>query len=193
MALIMRRRGGLPALAAAGMDPFRQFESMWDEMGQLLERAAVPAATGGAWLPMAEEEETDDSYIVKAELPGYPPENINIEVEGDELVISGELSEEHQGKVLTRRSGKFMYRTSLPAGADSEHCDADLDHGVLTVTVPKMQQQQRRKIEIGKRHAVEGRTAEAGGGPQSAISFGAEGQSAEGQTSEGESRSEPGI
>ncbi|MFI9582693.1 Hsp20/alpha crystallin family protein [Streptomyces sp. NPDC052236] len=59
-----------------------------------------------AWLPVAEEEETEDAYIVRAELPGIPAENVDIELEGDELSISGEMSEEKRGKVLSRRTGK---------------------------------------------------------------------------------------
>lgn len=159
MALPIRRRGSSPGAVLRRLDPFADFESMWDQMGRFLEQAATPAAVSGAWLPMAEEEEGDNSYTVKLELPGFPAENIDIEVEGDELVVSGELSEEHQGKVLTRRQGSFMYRTSLPAGADAGRCDASLDNGVLTVTVPKTAQQQRRKIEIGKGHrTLEGKT-----------------------------------
>lgn len=152
MALPIRRRGTSPGALISGLDPLADFEKMWDQMGRYLEQAAAPATGSGTWLPMAEEEENENSYTLKLELPGYPPENIDIEMEGDELVISGELSEEHQGKVLTRRHGSFMYRTSLPAAADVEHCDAELDNGVLTLTVPKTAQPQRRKIEIGKGH-----------------------------------------
>lgn len=153
MARPILRRGGVPGRVAGGLGPFGEFESMWQRMGQLLEQAAAPttAASGGAWLPMAEVDESDDSFTVKVELPGYPADSIDIGIEGDDLVISGELSEEHTGEVLSRRQGGFMYRTGLPAGTDSEHCDAELDNGVLTVTVHKTgQRQQRRKIEIGQ-------------------------------------------
>ncbi|MGW0465505.1 Hsp20/alpha crystallin family protein [Streptomyces sp. NPDC003027] len=166
MGLPIRRAGGRLGRAAA-WDPIRDFESMWDEMGRLLERAATPAG-GGAWMPMAEERDDESSYTVKVELPGFSPENINLEVEGDELVISGEVAEEHTGKVLSRRTGKFMYRTTLPPGADSEQCDADFENGVLTVTVPKTQQRAgRRKIEIGGgRRTIEGRAEPGRTDPQ---------------------------
>lgn len=102
----------------------------------------------GRWAPIAEEEETEDAYIVRMELPGVPEENINIEIDANELCISGEISEEQRGKVLSRRSGKFYYCTSLPAGADTEHCDADLSEGVLTVRMAKTGEAQRRKVEL---------------------------------------------
>ncbi len=129
-------------------------------MGRLLERAAVPAAPGaGAWMPMAEEAEEEDAYVVRAELPGVPAENIDIEVEGNELYISGELTEERRGKVLSRRTGSFSYRTTLPSAVDSDRIDADLSDGILTVRVPKSEEAKRRKIEIGKRRQISGETA----------------------------------
>ncbi|MEU4730150.1 Hsp20/alpha crystallin family protein [Streptomyces sp. NPDC023588] len=117
LALPLRRGADLSERLRPSGDPFRDFENMWGEMGRLLEQAAAPAATvggGGQWLPMAEEEETDDAYVVRMELPGAPGENVNIEIDDNELSISGEVSEEHRGKVLSRRTGKFSYRTSLP-------------------------------------------------------------------------------
>ncbi|MEU6865620.1 Hsp20/alpha crystallin family protein [Streptomyces sp. NPDC046876] len=148
-----------------GRDPFAEFESMWDQMGRFLEQAAAPAASSGTWLPMAEESEDDDSYTLKLELPGYPAESIDIEAEGEELIVRGELSEEHHGKVLSSRRAGFTYRTSLPAGADPEHCDADLDDGVLTLTVPKTTRQQRRKIEIGQHKQQHGLGGKSPGEP----------------------------
>ncbi|MEW2418484.1 Hsp20/alpha crystallin family protein [Streptomyces sp. NPDC046866] len=165
MVLPIRRHGSSPGAVLRGRDPFTEFESMWDQMGRYLEQAAAPAAGGGVWLPMAEEAESGDSYTVKLELPGYPADSIDIEVEGEELIVSGELSEEHHGKVLSNRRAAFMYRTSLPTGADPERCDADLTDGVLTLTIPKTSRQQRHKIEIGhKEQRTEGKTpGELGG------------------------------
>jgi HSP20 family protein len=137
------------------LDPFGEFENMWSEMGKLLEQVAAPAGATAApagtapWLPMAEEEEAEDAYIVRAELPGIPAENVDIELEGNELSITGELGEEHRGKVLSRRTGKFSYRTSLPGGADSDNIDADLTDGILTLRIPKAEEGKRRKIAIG--------------------------------------------
>jgi HSP20 family protein len=160
MALPMRR-GSVPERrrpAWGAWDPFGDFENMWSEMGRLLEQAAVPTGAA-AWLPLAEEEETEDAYIVRAELPGIPAENVDIELEGNELSITGELSEEQRGKVLSRRTGRFSYRTSLPGGADSENIDADLTDGILTVRIPKAEEGKRRKIAIGGHRRISGKQA----------------------------------
>lgn len=162
MVLPMRRGGGAlerrrPAWGS--WDPFGDFESMWSEMGRLLEQVAAPTGTTGPWLPVAEEEESEDAYIVRAELPGIPAENVDIELEGNELSITGELSEEKRGRVLSRRTGKFSYRTSLPGGADSENIDADLTDGILTVRIPKTVEGKRRKIAIGGHRQISGEKA----------------------------------
>ncbi|MEU2392607.1 Hsp20/alpha crystallin family protein [Streptomyces sp. NPDC007369] len=119
-------------------------------MGRFLEQPATASGLGGAWLPTAEEEESETAYTLKLELPGYPADSVGVRIEGDELVISGELSEEHHDKVLSRRQGGFTYRTCLPSGVDRERCGADLDDGVLTVTLPKGRRQQRRTIKVGR-------------------------------------------
>ncbi|MGW0700166.1 Hsp20/alpha crystallin family protein [Streptomyces sp. NPDC002867] len=167
MTLPIRHGGGSPELHRA-WDPFSEFEDMWSRMGRLLEQAAAPAGTSSVWMPTAEEEEEENAYVVRAELPGVPAESIDIEVEGDELSITGELSEERRGKVLSRRTGRFSYRTSVPAGTDSDRIAADLTDGVLTVRIPKAQteHERRRKIEIGGRHGLTGDTARGGGPAQ---------------------------
>ncbi|MCB5181935.1 Hsp20/alpha crystallin family protein [Streptomyces antimicrobicus] len=181
MALPIRRGGALSERLRPSWDPFREFENMWGEMGRLLEQAAVPATAGGQWLPMAEEEETDDAYVVRMELPGVPAENVDIEVGDNELSISGEVSEEHRGKVLSRRTGKFSYRTSLPGMVDASRCDADLSEGLLTVRIPKTTESRRRKVELksagarGLGAAEEPRAGEGGHGAQAAPMQGMQG------------------
>jgi HSP20 family protein len=164
MALPMRRGGaGLERRMSpwGTWDPFGDFENVWSEMGRLLGATAPTAVTRapGAWMPMAEEEEIEDAYLIRAELPGIPAENVDIAVEGNDLSITGELTEEKRGKSLNRRTGKFSYRTMLPADADSEKVDADLTDGVLTVRVPKTEGGKRRRIEIGSRRQITGETA----------------------------------
>ncbi|MFI8829274.1 hypothetical protein [Streptomyces sp. NPDC053431] len=63
-------------------DPFSDFEDMRGEMGKLLERAATPTAAPGTWIPMVEEDEEENAYVVRAELRGIPAENMDIEVGG---------------------------------------------------------------------------------------------------------------
>jgi len=124
-------------------DPFGEFSQLWNRMGQLFE-------SGGreGWVPAVETDETGDAYVVRAELPGMKPDDVNIELRGNELRITGEVTEETSGKTLRHRHGKFAYRATLPADADADKVDAQLTDGILTVRLPKATEAQTRKIEI---------------------------------------------
>ena len=100
------------------------------------------------WVPAVETEETDDAYLVRAELPGMKRDDVDVELRGNELPITGEVTEETSGKTLRHRQGKFAYRATLPADADAEKIDAQLADGILTVRLPKATKAQTRKIDI---------------------------------------------
>jgi HSP20 family protein len=98
---------------------------------------------------VVEEDETDDAYEIRARLPGVPRERISVDVDEQELRISGELGEEERARALSRRGGRFLYRTTLPTGADPERAEADLADGVLRVRLPKSATPKRRRLRIG--------------------------------------------
>ena len=103
------------------------------------------------WAPPVDIEETDDAYVIEAELPSVKEKDVNIEHAGNEISVSGEIKERERKGVLrrqTRRTGRFEYRVRLPEHVDGEKIDAKLDGGVLTVRVPKSQRAQRRRIEV---------------------------------------------
>ncbi len=143
----VRWRGGWPS---EFWDPFGEFAQMWNRMAQLFESAGEAGPEG--WMPAVETDETDDAYLVRAELPGMKREDVEIELRGSELRVTGEVKEEEkgegEGKPLRRRHGKFACRTTLPADADADKIDAQLAEGILTVRVPKAAQARSRKIEI---------------------------------------------
>jgi HSP20 family protein len=140
---VERWRGGWPR---DFWDPFSEFTQLWNRMGQLFESAGDAGAE--AWVPAVETEEADDAYLVRAELPGMKREDVDVELRGNELRITGEVKEQGEGKTLRQRHGKFAYRASLPADADPEKIDAQLSDGVLTVRLPKAAQARSRRIEI---------------------------------------------
>ncbi|KAB8196720.1 Hsp20 family protein [Nonomuraea phyllanthi] len=146
---IRRNRGAVQANVPwqrRAWDPVTEFQELWDQMGRLFEQGTETDVT--AWRPMAETEETPDAYVVRAELPGLKREDINVEVNDSELCVSGEINEEETGKVLRRRTGRFVYRTILPADADTEHIGGELADGILTLRVPKTEKGRARRIEI---------------------------------------------
>lgn len=150
MALPIRRHRGLEQWtpwAGRSWDPFSDFQQLWDQMGRFFATTAAEVEAG-TWRPLAETEETDDAYVVRAELPGFSRDDVQVEITGNELRISGEAKEEEHGKVLRQRTGKFMYHSTLPADADVDKVDGELVDGVLTVRVPKIEQSKSRRIAL---------------------------------------------
>jgi HSP20 family protein len=140
-------------------DVANELEQMTERMRRMLEQTfgglgfATRTPERAGWAPVADVEEQDDAYVVQVELPGVKPENVTIELVGNELTITGEVKEEERKGVVRRkmrRYGRFDYRIALPNQLDGEHVDAKLDDGILTVRVPKAERAQRRQIEVKK-------------------------------------------
>lgn len=120
---------------------------LWDRMGRMFEPGT--GAGQDTWVPAVETEEADDAYLVRAELPGMKTDDVNVELSGNDLRITGEVTEDGgAGQTLRRRHGKFAYDMSLPADADMGQADATMSDGILTVRLPKAAQAQTRKIAI---------------------------------------------
>jgi HSP20 family protein len=114
-------------------DPFREFEQLQEEMG------------------LADIEETEDAWIIEAELPGVDRKDVNVELREGELVITGEIKEKERKGVVrrrTRRTGQFEYRVMLPGQANENQIEANLHDGVLSVRVPKSEKAKPRRIEV---------------------------------------------
>jgi HSP20 family protein len=134
-------------------EPFRELEQLQEHMDRLMQSVWSPLANGngGAWMPVADIEETEDAWIIEAELPGVGKKDVNVELHDSELIITGEIKEKERKGILrrqTRRTGRFEYRVTLPGQSDPEHIEANLHDGVLTVRVPKSETAKPRRIEV---------------------------------------------
>ena len=145
------------AVAPERWEPLHELEQVTERMRRMLEQTfggfgiSPPLLEREGWSPLVDLEETDDAFIVEAELPGVKRENVNIELVGNELSISGEIKErERAGTVRrsSRRTGRFDYRVGLPDHVDEDKIEASLAEGVLTVHLPKSERAQRRRIEV---------------------------------------------
>jgi HSP20 family protein len=142
MALPVRRSAGAP-LAVEQWDPFR--ELMQGVFGSTMQNGQT------AFIPRFDIEETEDAWIVEAELPGVKREDVNVELRGSELAISGEIKEREREGILrrrTRRVGQFDFHVTLPAAVDPDDITAVMRDGVLRVHVPKPQPARRQRIEV---------------------------------------------
>ncbi len=143
-------------IATEAWEPLNEFEQVTERMRRMLDQTFGSFAPSllteqRGWSPFVDIEEADDAYVLEAELPGVKEKDVDIEIVGNELIISGEITEHERKGTLrrqTRRTGRFDYRVTLPEHLDADKIDAKLADGVLTVRVPKSERAQRRKIEV---------------------------------------------
>ncbi len=138
-------------------EPFRELSSLQTEMNRLFNTAFdTPTGNGGArrWTPAMDLVETEEHFVLRADLPGMTEADVNIELEDNVLTVSGERKAEHEEKRegfyrVERAFGTFSRALTLPKGIDPEAVNASFSNGVLEVRVPKPEQRKPRKISIG--------------------------------------------
>jgi HSP20 family protein len=135
----------------------RLFNSLWEQ-----------SAASHRWVPEMDLVETDDHYLLKADLPGMKQDDVALEFNDGTLTISGERKAEYERKEqgffrLERSFGKFSRSLTLPDGIDPEKIAAEFHDGVLEVTIPKPEERKPRRIEVawhgdghGKPKTIEG-------------------------------------
>ncbi|HVO44170.1 MAG TPA: Hsp20/alpha crystallin family protein [Aggregatilineales bacterium] len=134
--------------------PRRDLMSMSDAMDRLFDSAFVmPFGENFRTLvPSIDLVENAENYVVKAELPGFKPEDIDVHIEGNALVLRGKYDESKEEKgeyhVRERRQGNFERMLTLPTAVNSEKATAEFDQGVLTLTLPKHEAVMPKKIAI---------------------------------------------
>lgn len=111
------------------------------------------ALARGSFSPAVDVVEKDGAYLLKAEVPGLAPEDIELQVENNVLTFKGERkyeNEEERGgyRRVERSYGSFSRSFVLPEGTNVDAIDAKVEHGILTVTIPKVQTAAARKVEI---------------------------------------------
>jgi HSP20 family protein len=107
------------------------------------------------WVPMAEVYEADDKFVVRVELPGVNPDDVDVTVVGDSLLVKGERKPPQgvaaeQYHECERCYGKFLRRIALPADVEVNKIEAAYDNGILEVSVTKSKAAKPMKIKIQK-------------------------------------------
>jgi HSP20 family protein len=128
----------------------------WPSTSRLLGDDLFPwpwARRTGAVVPALDVRENDQHYAVTVELPGVRREDVHVELEGGVLTIRGEKTSEREEKKEHRRYtersyGSFSRSFSLPPDADADRLDASFKDGVLSLTIPRIEQAKPRTIAI---------------------------------------------
>jgi HSP20 family protein len=146
-------------MALVRWEPVRELNSLQQEMNRLFSSFFdTPTTTNGGsyarrWIPAMDLVETDEEYVLTADLPGLGQDDINLEFEDNVLTVSGERKSEHSERKegyyrVERASGSFSRSLTLPEGVDPEVGKATFDKGVLEVRIPKPEQRKPKKVAI---------------------------------------------
>jgi len=174
-------------------NPFQEMLTLRQAMDRLMEESYVRPGSaglpsGGQGAPGAQATrgmqgmqasfpidvaETDDAFDIRATLPGVRPEDVQLTVHNDTLLIRGqsrhdderrEGREGREGRWLVRehRSQAFQRAIGLPSAVDPDRADAHFEHGVLRLTVPKPQNARPRQIHVRGQAPGQGQLGQAG-------------------------------
>lgn len=143
-------------MSLARWNPFREFEEFFNHyprLGKGLGGASQELMTAADWAPAVDISETPQAYLIKAELAGVRREDIQVKVEGGQLLLSGERKFEKEEKDkkqhrVERFYGSFSRSFSLPDDADEAQIKAEYRDGVLHLTLPKRETATPRAREI---------------------------------------------
>jgi len=133
------------------VSPFRRdIEDLWN---RFFGETPLARRVAEEWWPTVDMAETKDSFIVKAELPGLDAKDVEVSISGDVLTIKGEKKKEEQEKDehhyrAERYYGSFQRSFQLPTTIKADKIEAAFDKGVLKVTLPKVEEAKKKRIEI---------------------------------------------
>jgi HSP20 family protein len=146
-------------MARVRWEPVRELSSLQNDMNRLFNTFFdTPTAGNGAgasrrWIPAMDLVETDEHFVLRADLPGLSDEDVHIDVADDVLTVSGERRSEHEDKRdgylrVERSYGSFRRSLTLPEGVDADAVSASFERGVLEVRIPKPEQRKPRRVAI---------------------------------------------
>jgi HSP20 family protein len=148
-------------MALIRWEPVRELGTIQNEMNRLFNTFFESPAGGPGnglqtlrrWIPAMDLVETNEDFVLRADLPGLSESDVNIELEDNVLTVSGERKAEHEERKegyyrVERASGSFSRSLTLPEGVDPESVKASFDRGVLEVRIPKPEAKKPRKVAI---------------------------------------------
>lgn len=143
-------------MAVLRWDPWRDLLSMQNELSRMFERAfgtTDRASRSTAWIPAIDMFEKEGAIVVRAELPGIRPEDVDISIIEDRLSIRGERKIQEEVKEenyyrMEQRYGTFERVMQLPAKVNAEDVKAVFADGILEVTLPRAEEEKPKQIKV---------------------------------------------
>jgi len=145
-------------MAIVRFEPFRDLLTSQREYVRLLKEAFSPMSgetevSTRAWAPPVDIYETEDAIVLKAELPGIDPKDVEVRVEDNTLYLKGERNYEKEVNEqnyhrIERSYGSFARSFTLPNSISAEKVKAEYKDGLLTLTMPKREETKPKTIKI---------------------------------------------
>jgi HSP20 family protein len=145
-------------MAIVRFEPFRELVSLQDRLNRLFNESYRPQgeddwALGGTWAPAVDIYEHENNIVIKAELPGVDPKDVDIRLDNNVLTVQGERKLDNEVKKenyhrVERSYGAFTRSFTLPTTVDPGGIKAEYKDGVLRVTLPKREEAKPKQIQI---------------------------------------------
>lgn len=142
-------------MSMAIWDPFHAMEELVDRYNRSARKSLVKyddkSFEVGDWMPTVDISETDDAFIVKAELPGVEKDDVSVKIEDGVLTIKGEKKseiEDEQKHRIECTYGSFVRSFTLPQATKADSIKAEYKNGILNLTIPKSEEVKPKEIEI---------------------------------------------
>lgn len=136
-------------------EPAREMMTLREAMDRLFDDAFTRPLSidGGSTMPPIDMYQTDDEVVVKAAIPGFKADDVQINITGDVLSIRGEMRQENESKekswqMREQRWGTFERRVALPTEVKADNAKAEFEDGILTITLPKAEEVRPKTINI---------------------------------------------
>jgi HSP20 family protein len=145
-------------MAIVRWEPFRDLVTTQDNFNRLFNetfRSLFDGPESGVqtWAPAVDIYENAQNLVLKAELPGFDPKDVEVRVEDGTLHLKGERKFESDVKKenyhrIERSYGSFARTFSLPSSVNADNVTAEYKDGVLTLTLPKKEEAKPKTIKI---------------------------------------------
>ena len=141
-------------------EPAREMMTLREAMDRLFDDAFThPLSMSDGWstsTPAIDMYQTDDEIVVKASLPGFKADEVQINITGDVLTLKGEVKHEEEKNnkswhIREQRWGSFQRVVALPTNVVSDKAQAEFENGILTITLPKAEEVKPKTITVNAR------------------------------------------
>ena len=137
-------------------EPVREMMTLREAMDRLFDDAftrPLNLRDGGWSAPAVDMYQTDDEVVVRVALPGFTADEVQINITGDELTLRGEMKHQEENKdkawhIREHRWGSFERSIALPTQVTADRANAEFEHGILTITLPKAEEVKPKSISV---------------------------------------------